>query len=161
MLIRWAQTHGGLPARVLLLTAPRLHCPLKCLQHPLLSAWLAIPFVFCRLCPDCSLSPAGFYSEVTSLGRPFHTAPQSLEPHDPILSHISLAPLSCIINTQLNYGIFVCTSPPTYTHRASLVEQLVKNPPAVQETRVRILGQADPLEKEMAAHSSILAWRIP
>ena len=46
MLTRWAQTHGGLPARVLLLTAPRLHCPLKCLQHPLLSAWLAIPFVW-------------------------------------------------------------------------------------------------------------------
>ena len=51
-------------------------------------------------------------------------------------------------------------APPTHTHRASLVDQLVKNLPAVQETWVRILGQADPLEKEMAAHSSILAWRI-
>ena len=36
-----------------------------------------------------------------------------------------------------------------------------KNPPAVQETQVRFLGQEDPLEKEMATHSSILAWRIP
>ena len=39
--------------------------------------------------------------------------------------------------------------------------QLVKNPPAKQETWVRSLGGEDPLEKEMATHSSILAWRIP
>ena len=38
---------------------------------------------------------------------------------------------------------------------------VVKNPPAVQETRVRSLGQEDPLEEGMAAHSSILAWGIP
>ena len=44
---------------------------------------------------------------------------------------------------------------------ASLVAQMVKNPPAVQETWVRYLGWEDPLEKEMATHSSILAWRIP
>ena len=37
---------------------------------------------------------------------------------------------------------------------------MVKNLPAVQETRVRSLGQEDPLEKEMATHSSILAWKI-
>ena len=43
----------------------------------------------------------------------------------------------------------------------SLVAQLVKNLPAVQETRVRSLGWEDPLEKEMATHSSILAWSIP
>ena len=45
--------------------------------------------------------------------------------------------------------------------RASLVAQSVKNLPAVQETRVQFLGQGDPLEKEMATHSSILAWKIP
>ena len=39
--------------------------------------------------------------------------------------------------------------------------QTVKNPPAMQETQVRSLGQEDPLEKGMATHSSILAWRIP
>ena len=39
--------------------------------------------------------------------------------------------------------------------------QLVKNPPAVQETWVRSLGREDPLEKGKATHSSILAWRIP
>ena len=44
---------------------------------------------------------------------------------------------------------------------ASLVAQLVKNPPAMQETWVRTLGWEDPLEKEKATHSSILAWRIP
>ena len=38
---------------------------------------------------------------------------------------------------------------------------MVKNPPAKQETRVGSLDQEDPLEKEMAVHSSILAWRIP
>ena len=45
--------------------------------------------------------------------------------------------------------------------RASIIAQLVKNLPAVQETWVRFLGWKDPLEKEMATHSSILAWKIP
>ena len=44
---------------------------------------------------------------------------------------------------------------------ASLVAQTVKNPPAVQVTWVRSLGWEDPVEKEMASHSSILAWRTP
>ena len=43
----------------------------------------------------------------------------------------------------------------------SLVAQLVKNLPALQETWVRALGREDPLEKEMATHSSIFDWRIP
>ena len=43
----------------------------------------------------------------------------------------------------------------------SLVAQTVKHLPAMQETWVRSLGQEDPLEKKMATHSSILAWRIP
>ena len=45
--------------------------------------------------------------------------------------------------------------------RASLMAQMVKNLPAMQETWVRSLGWEDPLEKGMATHSSILAWRIP
>ena len=45
--------------------------------------------------------------------------------------------------------------------RASLVAQMVKNPPAMQETWVQSPGWEDPLEKGMATHSSILAWRIP
>ena len=44
--------------------------------------------------------------------------------------------------------------------KPSLVAQLVQNLPAVQETWVRSLGWEDPLEKEMATHSSILAWKI-
>ena len=44
---------------------------------------------------------------------------------------------------------------------ASLTAQMVKNPPAMQETRVQSLSQEDPLEEGMATHSSILAWRIP
>ena len=44
---------------------------------------------------------------------------------------------------------------------ASLVIQAVERLPAMWETRVRSLGQEDPLEKEMATHSSILAWEIP
>ena len=44
---------------------------------------------------------------------------------------------------------------------ASLVAQLIKNLPAMQETQVQSLGHEDPLEKGMVTHSSILAWRIP
>ena len=42
-----------------------------------------------------------------------------------------------------------------------LVAQMVKHLPTMRETRVRSLGWEDPLEKEMATHSSILAWKIP
>ena len=48
-----------------------------------------------------------------------------------------------------------------YLSWASLVAQLVKNPPAMQETWVWSLGWEDPLKKGKATHSSILAWRIP
>ena len=44
---------------------------------------------------------------------------------------------------------------------ASLVAQTVKCLPTMRETRVQSLGQEDPLEKEVATHSSILAWKIP
>ena len=44
---------------------------------------------------------------------------------------------------------------------ASLVSQMVKNPPAMQETQVLSLVREDPLEEGMTTHSSILAWRIP
>ena len=57
-----------------------------------------------------------------------------------------------------------CIFPFYYMHCSTpeaLVAQMVKNRPAMQETWVLPLGQEDPLEKEMATHSSILAWRIP
>ena len=54
-------------------------------------------------------------------------------------------------------GVFMCT----YGRSgASLEAQTVKNPPAMQETRVRSLGREVPLEKGTAPHSSTLAWRI-
>ena len=48
-----------------------------------------------------------------------------------------------------------------YCFRASLVAQIVRNPPEMKKTWVQSLGWEDPLEEEMAIHSSILAWRIP
>ena len=70
----------------------------------------------------------------------------------------------CHISTWIRHRythIFtqICVFP--WRYRASLVAQLVKNPPAMWETWVRSLGCEDPLEKGMATHSSILAWRIP
>ena len=47
------------------------------------------------------------------------------------------------------------------TFLASLVAQTVKNLPAMQATQVGSLGQEDPLERAMATHSSVLAWKIP
>ena len=54
-----------------------------------------------------------------------------------------------------------CLWQKVYSKWASLIAQSVKNLPAMQKTRVQFLGQEDPLEKEMANHSSILAWKIP
>ena len=45
--------------------------------------------------------------------------------------------------------------------KTSLVAQMVKHPSTMRETRVRALGWKDPLEKEMAIHSSTIAWKIP
>ena len=50
---------------------------------------------------------------------------------------------------------------PSYSSWASLVPQLIKSMPSMQETSVQSLGQEDLLEKGMAIHSNILAWRIP
>ena len=58
-------------------------------------------------------------------------------------------------------GWSACFKVPYLNSGASPVVQLVKNLPAMQETRVQSLGWEDPLEKEMATHSNILAWKIP
>ena len=58
-------------------------------------------------------------------------------------------------------GLRLCASTAGGTGLIPGQPQLVKNPPAVQETPDRFLGWEDPLEKEKATHSSILAWRIP
>ena len=59
-----------------------------------------------------------------------------------------------------NTDYLFCLSP-SLVYWPSLVVQTVKNLPAMQETLVQSLGREDPLEKGMATHSSILAWRIP
>ena len=59
------------------------------------------------------------------------------------------------------YQVFIISGTLKSSCPPSQVAQLVKNPPALQETRVWSLGGEDPLEKEMATHSSLLAGRIP
>ena len=63
--------------------------------------------------------------------------------------------LDCILDQEKDTNITI------FWNKASLVTQLVKNLPAKQKTWVWFLGQEDPLEKEMATHSSTLTWRIP
>ena len=63
------------------------------------------------------------------------------------ISHCDSASVSCFNSVRF--------------YLASLVDQVVKHLPTVQETQVPSLGWEDPLEKEMATHSSILAWKIP
>ena len=63
----------------------------------------------------------------------------------------------CTVSLELTQNIYRFCS----RCRASLVAQTVKNLPTIQETWVPSLGREDPLEKGMATHSSILAWKIP
>ena len=58
------------------------------------------------------------------------------------------------------FTLSICITIVMYNVR-SLIVQLANHLPAMQEIWVRFLGREDPLEKEMASHSSILAWRIP
>ena len=77
---------------------------------------------------------------------------------DSVLLLVISLPQSASFIKCIDSLIFLCT----YTfQRTSLVAQKVKRLPAMQETWVRSLGREDPLEKEMATHSSTLAWKIP
>ena len=66
-----------------------------------------------------------------------------------------------IASIHFKTDIFVYKPLIANSFRASLVAQRLKRLPAMRETWVRSLGREDPLEKEMATHSSILAWKIP
>ena len=77
----------------------------------------------------------------------------------PLSPHPSLVPVDSS-SQRLNPGLPRCRQI-LYHLRYSLVAQLVKSLPTVQETCFQFLGWEDPLEKGMASHSSILAWRIP
>ena len=73
-----------------------------------------------------------------------------------------LPPLGrCVLSKSQDSLIHLHNLPGPMDVWASLGAQMVKCLPAMEETRVRSLGQEDPLEKEMATHCSILAWRIP
>ena len=67
--------------------------------------------------------------------------------------HIFMGLFASFMGLQIGY--------PLQYSLASLVAQLVNNPPAMRETWVRCLGWEDPLEKGKATHSSVLTWRIP
>ena len=75
---------------------------------------------------------------------------------DTILKVTFLTPSSCYFIV----GIKKCHQF-LYVNLVSLIAQMVKNPPAMQEAPVRFLGWEDPLEKGKTTHSNILAWRIP
>ena len=68
--------------------------------------------------------------------------------------------LNILIALGALFGLLLFDSQYTWAW-SSLVAQMVKNPPAMQETWIQSLGPEDPLEKGMATHSSVLAWRIP
>ena len=69
--------------------------------------------------------------------------------------------LFCFISVVLGLRCYAQAFSCGFLLWASLGAQLVKNPPAVQETRVLSLGWENPLEEEMATHSSIVSWKIP
>ena len=71
---------------------------------------------------------------------------------------MSYDPAIPLLDIQLEKIIFQTN---TCTLKTSLVAQMVKHLPTMRETRVLSLGQEDPLEKDMATHSSTLAWKIP
>ena len=105
---------------------------------------------------------------VKSLLTMLETWVQSLGWEDPLeeemATHSSI--LACEIPWTEETGglssVELQESDTTYQlNRASLVVQRLKRLPAMWETRVRSLGREDPVEKKMATHSSILAWRIP
>ena len=78
--------------------------------------------------------------------------------HLSVIGHFGCFPGLAAMNSA---AIFLNYSFVWIVLRGSLVAQRLKRLPGMQETQVRSLSQEDPLEKEMATHSSTLAWRIP
>ena len=102
----------------------------------------SFPFVFSRLGSPSAASLRSLSQTSGKAAAPLPQAPGAL-------------------SSVLRGVRFLCFSPSLALMWASLEAQLVKNPPAMQETWVRSLGREDPLQKGKAAHSSALAWRIP
>ena len=140
--------------------------------------WLGLPFP-----PPGDLSYPGtepisctsrwifFFLPRSQLGsdnynRSFHAIPPSLNTHKHTHTHahtyfLDFSFLSTSITCLVSYEEWLWIGFPIRRQWVSLIAQLVKNPPAMQETPVQPLGWEDPLEKGKATHSSILAWRIP
>ena len=105
------------------------------------------------------LSPGDFPDPVIEPGSPALQADSlPFEPPGKLIGKerelLSAHSQSLLIDDRLLEASIICSW-------ASLVAQMVKNLPAVQETQVQSLGWEDPMEKEMATYSSILAWIIP
>ena len=83
---------------------------------------------------------------------------RTLNIQDQCLKYISIDQVKLLSKSGI---ISPLESPSCFFIWASLVAQMVKNPPAMQDTWVRSLSWEDPLEKGKATHSSVLAWRSP
>ena len=112
--------------------------------HELQHARLPCPSPAPGVHSDSRPSSQWCHPAISSSVIPFSSCPQSLPASESF-------PMSQLFLFNIRYIILL----------ASLVAQMVKNLPAMQETQVQFLGQEDPLEKGMATHSSILAWRVP
>ena len=107
----------------------------------------------------------------TSVGRAmsiFHTLSRFVIVFLPRSNHLLISwlqsPSTVILEPKKRKSVTTSTFSLSIYHAvmcASLVAQRLKHLPVMQETWVRSLGREDPLEKQMATHSSILAWRIP
>ena len=76
-------------------------------------------------------------------------------------SSYSLEEKGTLLQHGCHFEVFGPHPNPLWKFRAPLVAQMVKSPPAMQETQVQSLGGEDPLEERIATHSSILAWKTP
>ena len=123
----------------------------KCLFPPSLSKILQVPS-----------GTKSYSSFETDLGcHLLQEAFLYLLPSPPLPSRISNMLFSCASLIQCVDNSMYFSFVPRASMQASLVAQMVKSLPAVQETWVRSLGREDTLEKGIATHSSILAWGIP
>ena len=125
--------------------------------------------------PSAGLHPAG--RSLSPARGTLPTFPRPHQPHDMcrlpdpsghqrpwnlLPSHSEFSPFSLWVFWSLHVrGWWLQFRALVNPEELSLVAQTVKSLPAVRETQVRSLAQEDPLEKEMATHSRILAWKIP
>ena len=137
-------THSSL----LLPTSPSLHATVSHL--PACAERKAVPLEYGRH-PGGHLLQTHHYTDRRRRPRKGRTWPWSPS-FPPQTSSLSTAP--CWLGKGLGPWTWERLS-------GDLVAQMVKNLPAMRETRIQSLGQEEPLEKDMAARSSILAWRVP